>query len=310
MGFDDTDDSFKISSSTALGQFDFLSFTSTTSGLVSSSTLVEANHGARMMFNTDGYYGLTQALDHFVLEGRMRNNDWYEESCYATYSQTAISADGVLPYCPRWWFAEDGTETLTGVASNGFVYNQLGGALANGGALVMLNAPAASNWMRIATNTPSFEVTARIVTIAANSSTTYYAIGYVNTVNNATTMETEPSAGCFFIASTTQANWRATCRTALGTAENVDTGVASTSVVTGAGNWKVFRIDADGNGVDFWIKNGTGNMTKVATITSRIPGTTALAPAIMWGRTTGTQAIQFDFYGLSLWLRKLVANGS
>lgn len=310
LGFDDTDDSFKISSSTALGQFDFLSFTSTTSGLVSSSTLVEANHSARMMFNTDGYYGLTQALDHFVLEGRMRNNDWYEESCYATYSQTAISADGVLPYCPRWWFAEDGTETLTGVASNGFVYNQLGGALANGGALVMLNAPAASNWMRIATNTPSFEVTARIGTIAANSSTTYYAIGYVNTVNNATTMETEPSAGCFFIASTTQANWRATCRTALGTAENVDTGVASTSVVTGAGTWKVFRIDADGNGVDFWIKNGTGNMTKVATITSRIPGTTALAPVIMWGRTTGTQAIQFDFYNLNLWMRKLVANGS
>jgi hypothetical protein len=310
MGFDDTNDSFTISSSTILGQFNFMSFTSTSSILVSSSTLVETNHGARMMFNTDGYYGLTQPLDHFVLEGRMRNNDWYEETCYATYSQTAISADGVLPYCPRWWFAEDGTETLTGVASNGFVYNQLGGAVASGGAMVMLNAPAASNWMRLATSTPSFEVTARIGTIAAGASTTYYLIGYQNIVNNSTAMEVEPTAGCFFVASTTQANWRAICKTSASAATNVDTGIASTSVVTGAGNWKVFRIDADGNSATFYIKNGTANMGKVAEIRNNIPGTVALSPTVMWGRTTGTQAIQFDFYNLNLWLRKFVANGS
>lgn len=310
LGFDDTTNAFALSSSTALGSNYFMNITSTTSVLVSSSTLVESNAGERFLINTDGYYGLDQALDHLVLEGRMRNNDWHGEECYPSYSQTAISADGVLPYCPRWWFAEDGTETLTGVASNGFVYGQLGGATANGGALVMLNAPAASNWMRIATNTPSMEVTARIGTIASGASTTYYAIGYVNTVNNATTMETEPSSGCFFIASSTQANWRATCRTALGTATNVDTGIASTSVATGAGNWKVFRIDADGNHARFWIKNGTANMQLVAEITTTIPATVALAPAIMWGRTLGIQAIQFDFYNLSLWMRKLVANGS
>jgi hypothetical protein len=105
-------------------------------------------------------------------------------------------------------------------------------------------------------------------------------------------------------------NWYAVCRTSATAATIVDTLVASTSVGTGAGNWKVFRIDANGNKATFWIKNGTGNMAKVAEITNNIPGTTALVPAVMWGRTTGTQAIQFDFFGLNLWMRKVVPNGS
>lgn len=311
IGFDDTNDSYTISSSTALGSnfFQVMMSTSSVMSNVSLSTIVRDDVGYRVSFGADGYYGRTDVLDHVVVRGRIRKPDWFEADCPIPGGATAINADTALAQgstftCPNFDFFEDGTETLTAVAGAGFAYGQMGGAVADGGSGTFVSG-ATAGWMRLATSTPSLEVTARIGTIVANSSTTQYFIGFVDEAALSTTYETPPAAGCFFTASTTQANWRAICRTALSAATNVDTGVASTSINTGAGNFLTFRIDADSDNARFYIKNGpTGVMNLVADISGTYPATTPLNAGLMWGRTFGTQAIQFDFLGLNVWWRK------
>lgn len=278
----------------------------TSTGLLSNTSglPIEQDSGARIRLGASDYYNRSDQLDQIILQGRVRNSEWFIADCPVPVGSTAIAADGQA--CDSFSFGETTATTLTGVAGNGYSYGQLGGVGASDGAMVALNG-ATAGFLRLATSTPSLEVTARIGAIVANSSTTAYVIGF-SSAPSAAPAATEPATGCFFIASSTMANWHATCRTALGAGTKVDTGVASTSIITGAGSWKTFRIDADSDNARFFIKNGTGVMTEVANISTTYPTTQALNAGISFHRGLGTAAIQFDFFGLNVQWRKFTPN--
>lgn len=323
IGFDDTDDSFSIASSTSLGLFYFLNMTSTTSVFTHSTSLTDMSNdsGMRIGFGTNTYLG-SSLLDHFVFSGRTKNDDWYNVSCPIPVGATAITSDtsvasGGLMTCQGWDFYEDTTATLTGFAGSGYSYGQLGTSASADGAGVFVSG-VSTGWLRAPTSTPSLEVTARINT--GNSTSTRYYIGYTNLAVAGGTgiYDDDITAGCYFFASSSVSiggvasaghpNWYATCKTSAGASTTIDTGISTTTVTSGAGQWRTFRVDMDATKATFYIKQGTGALAKVAEISTNYPSTTTLNAGLHMGRTTGSAALQFDFFGLDFWWRKFTPN--
>jgi hypothetical protein len=271
--------------------------------------------GARISIGAHSYMGYEGVLDQFALHGRMRNPDWFIADCPITSGAVAITSDTAaatgFSLCNSMDFYEDTTATLTTVSGSGYSYGQLGSAAANDGAGVFLRG-LTGGFLVPATSTPSMEVTARIGTIVANSTTTNYIIGFSNLAVAGNTYETLPTSGCHFVASSTQANWRAICRTSASVVTNVDTGVSSTTngvAAGGGGKFRTFRIDMDADNAVFYIANGNvPGLQKVADISTTYPGTVTLNAGIHFGRTTGTQAVQFDFFGLNTQWRRFTPN--
>lgn len=152
------------------------------------------------------------------------------------------------------------------MAGNGYSYATLATAVINEGADVGLGMGTA---LTFATSTPIMEVTARLGTSISSTGTEFF-IGFHNDSFSAPDT-TSPTQGCFFTASSTQANWRAICRTALGTATNVDTGFASTSIAAGNGAWRRFRIQGDSVSTKFFMTNDSGVLVQVADISTNRP---------------------------------------
>jgi hypothetical protein len=222
--------------------------------------------------------------------------------CDMPVGLTAISADGIAG-CGGYSFAEDGTATLTAVDGNGYGYGQLATTIANDGAGVWLTAPSAG-FLRAASSTPVIEATARINTVQ-NATTTNFFIGFTNVATGGTVIDTLPTVGCFFTASSTQANWRAVCRTALATGTYEDTTVASSSVLTGTGAFNRFRIEMDSAQARFYIQQQNGNLVLTNTINHSIT-TQALNAGVHYTRTQGVAAVNFDFMHLRTWWRDFV----
>jgi hypothetical protein len=264
-----------------------------------------------MGIGASDYHGLPQLLDHLVINGRVRNPNWVEHPCPNLYNRTQVAGDGTIAQCPSWHFAEDNTATLSGVAGNYYTYGQLGHAARDEGAAVWLPNRAAAAGVEatyhLATSTPSLEVVARLGTLPTTfllASTSIYVIGFVSSTDGNTMGETFPEAGCFFIASSTQRNWQATCKTSNSASTTIDTGVPTTTTPTGQGQFLTFRIDADANKADFWIKQATTSMKFVGRITSNIP-TVGLNVGASVHRSAGVTALQFDIMSLNAWVRKI-----
>lgn len=276
--------------------------TTTTMSNTSALASIVKEVGVRMGIGVYNYLGIGYLLDHFVVNGRMNQVGWSQAFCDVAPS-FAISADGV--FCGKFWFAEDGTATLTALSTtnSGYTYNQLATTIANDGAGVWVGG-LNTGWMTAATSTPSLEVKARIGT-AQNASTTEFYIGFDNINYSATALEVPPTVGCFFVASSTQANWRAVCRTALATGTYQDTGVASSTVFTGSGAFRRFRVDMDSTQAKFYIEQPGGNLTLTNVITHSIT-TQNLSAGLHYYRTQGTAAVNFDFFGLRAWWREFL----
>lgn len=148
------------------------------------------------------------------------------------------------------------------------------------------------------------EVNARISTIQTATSTSRLYIGFFNINTAGTTFETPPTAGCYFTASSTKANWQALCSTSNSLQTITDTGVASSTVTTGTGGFRKFRIEADRAGARFFIQSTeAGGLSQVAYITTNVPTTTAMSSGIYESRTAVGTALLFDFYRLRHWWR-------
>lgn len=260
--------------------------------------------GARVLIGSEGQYGTTTALDQLVVNGRINTTGWDYVSCALASNIADLAADtGNL--CGGFSFQLDGSGGLLAEAMNqggNAMMLESNAGLNNGAGFFQVGAGTAG--MVPATSTPIMEVTARIRNPNQATTTSFY-IGFTNVNPGGTGFEVEPTAGCWFVASSTKANWIALCRTAAGSnLTMVDTGFASSSIqVAAQDQFRAFRIEMDKTKADFYIRvQDNGAWNHVARITGTYPATANAGPGIYVGKTGGT-TIDFDFFGFKLWWR-------
>jgi hypothetical protein len=258
----------------------------------------------------DGYnkMGTSTSPGALTVNGLFFQESFNQIDCSSIVGATQIAADGVTG-CDGVSFYEDATATMTSTANGGNIYARLSTSAVNDGAGVFLNAPTGGG-MIIATSTPVFEATLRLHSVQNQGTTTKTFIGFTNHAAAGTAYEAAagPSIGCFFTASSTQANWKAVCKTAAAVETIVDTGIASTTVTTGAGVPYRFLIQTGTSSAVFFIQaSEAGTLTQVANITTNVPNTTLLNAGIHFGRISSATAVGVDVYDVNIGWRKVLA---
>lgn len=251
-----------------------------------------------------GYYRSSKLFGALTINGLFYQEGWNQTDCSVLNGATQIAADGITG-CDGFAFYEDGTETLTATTEGGIVFGRLSSAVAGGGAGVFANAPSTGAFI-FATSTPRLEITARMHTMQNWGTSTKAYIGFSNIASAGTTYEVEPTVGCYFVASSTLANWNAVCRTSAAAQTVVDTGVASTTAL-GTGNGRPYRffIEADSTHAVFYIQSSeAGALTQVANISTNYPSTVALNAGAHFGSNTGVAARGIDVYDINFGWRK------
>lgn len=265
--------------------------------------------GVRVGIGTNNYYGYGGLLDHLNVQGRI-NSTWMNTTCQAV-QMPALTADGHFTACPNFYFAEDNAAATSLVNSSGMSYTRVStvGATDNDGAGVFATG-AFNGWLTLASSTPVFEVNYRIRN--SNATTSQYFVGFVNIGVSGALYESAPSNGCYFTASSTQANWIAVCRvTGAANITMVDTGIASTSVTAGTAGtgyqFRRMRIIADDTSARFFIQeNNTANLVKVAEISTNYPTNTLLNAGMYFGNITGNTDAGFDFFNIKFWFKDML----
>lgn len=286
--------------------------TSTTLSLGSSAVTlgVDADQGIRLGVGTESYFGHGSLFDHLTVKGRINTEGWNNIQCDKDGS-AGLSGD-TSNVCGSFQLQEDtaGTWASTASASTGYGYNsiQVDTGNANSGmGFFGAGSSGGTAFMSGATSTPVMEISARIQTPAANLPGSFYIIGFSNLGITGTTFETEPTVGCYFMASSTP-NWQAMCRTSATVATQVDTGVASSTSVTATGGWRRFRIEMDNDNARFFIQQTeSSNLNVVADISTTYPSTTGLHPGAHAATVTSlTTAMNLNIMHFRVWWRDLL----
>lgn len=289
----------KIATSSVATSQLFSVFATSTLQRHSSALSYFQDNGARVQVGISGYYGRTDTLDTFVVSGTIRQHGWVTSNCPALTGAVAIVADG-LTGCEGYSFYEDNADgTLTATAGSGYTYSRMAvGALTLAGSGVFVNG-ASAGWMRLGTSTPSYEARVRISNITAWATSTAAYIGYTNTASAGTAFEVEPTAGCYFTASSTQANYLAVSATG-GARTFTDTTIASTTVAgTGGGQWYMMRVDADAAGCRFFMRESeSAVLRQVAYHTTNLPTAIDLNTGVHIGRGAATLNPSIDIMTL------------
>jgi hypothetical protein len=271
---------FAISTSTdRFGNLMSISATTTTLANI----LGQHDSGIRMLVGTSTTYQGGMMLDQMFLEGRINTGEWSQVICDATMGPTITQNSDLVSACGNWSFQEDNNSSLFNASPvNGYPTIQLnnGGTTAADGAGLFATGLA----MTMQAVTPVLETVGRIG--QPMSTSTYYAIGFTNINPQGTTFETAPTAGCYFIASSTEANWKAVCGTTAANSTIVDTGFASTtSQSQGSNEFNRFRIEADNTHARFYMASPSLPMRLVADISTNYPASTNIGAGVFFGRT-------------------------
>lgn len=252
-----------------------------------------------------GHFGMKNSyLDQLEVNGRINTMEWADAVCSAANLSALSTGSDANNICGVWGFGEETNGTFTaGTSVNGVPVAALRLAVAatsDGAGLFWGSGPSAGG-LSLSTTTPVLETVARIAN--AEATTTIYTIGFPNKTANSSTLEAEATAGCFFLATSTTPNWLAVCRTALTTSTQVDTGFASSTILTGSGSFYRFRVEADNTHARFFMGSPTASMGLVADISTNYPAQNALAAALIVGRTNATLANGLDIVNAAAWAR-------
>lgn len=290
--------------STSSGQFGNIltAFaTTTTLSALAVSSLGDGflgDSGARVgigTVNSSGYPGL---LDQLVVNGRIETQDWKHFECSPNPANLSIINDTAVG-CGAFAFADGSDATWaarSGVLDAGMLtMTNING---NGGGFFVGDAVGTTNTgFRFSTTTVVMQAevaAASIFTVAETGAigTSSRYVGFTNTDSSGTGMSVEPTAGCYFVASSTQANWQALCRTSATAVTQVNTVFSSTTsavnTLTTEGFMYRFRIEADNNSAKFYVSSPLQAMTLVANIATNYPNTTALNAGVYVAQVTGT----------------------
>ena len=305
---------FSVATSTdAIGNLFNVQATSTTLALGSVATTLGLTQdtGVRIGVGTINYHLFGGLLDHFVVRGRINTEGWNNANCDigsglgngTTASNICASFNIGTAQVAASSFANGNGGSNSGYAF-GSVSVPVATAASGGTAYVFGETSGGAGWMSVATDTPVMEVNARPRDPTATTST--YYIGFDSNTKTGTMVVTTPTDGCYFTASTTQANWRAIARKA--SAEtNADTGVASSTNVTAQGGFRKFRIEADNDSCSFYIQTTeSASLSKVAEITTNVPNTVGLHANVWVAGGTGAaqgKTLNLDFNHFRVWWR-------
>lgn len=304
---DYTAPSFSIGTTTGGTYSELLNIWATSTTQINTSALsLPDTSGVRVFIG--GLMSYAQLAFNFA---QLYIQGWYDQSdsqafCDSPVGATAISADGVAG-CGGFFFNEDGTGTLTALSptNGGYTYGQLSTTAANDGAGVFLNAASAGAFS-IATSTPIFAADARIASVQLATTSHNFYIGFTNLATAGTTYETRPTQGCYFTASSTEANWKAVSQNSAANITITDTGVASSSVITGTGEWRRFYVAADANGCSFFLQTSQStDLAMVAKHTTNLPTSVLNAGVYMADTLSGAGAL-FNVKRIRAWWRDFI----
>lgn len=257
---------------------------------------------------TTTQYGKTDVIDKLFVAGRI-NSSWTEEQCTANSRVTQLTGD-TESLCPGFYLVEDAAgvadATVDSPASGSYWRLRPGsaGTAAAAGDGIGIAFGAAS--LRSASTSMSLETIARQGAIQ-NATSTLTLIGFATTTGASSDYAILPG-GCMFVASSTRPNWQAVCSVGTTTSslvyQQVDTGIASSSVLTGTGSFSRFRVDIVRNTAQFFIQSTSTDFALVATITSdtAVPTTTPMTPIAATSRfTTAGSSNELHVRLLKVW---------
>lgn len=294
-------------SSDTFGQLFQINATSTTLLAIASNW---AESGVRTVIGgLSKMFANTGALDQLDVNGRI-NQDWGYVSCdllTLTSNLTVVTPNvcGGAFFIPSIGAGSGPTVNASAASvdpGGQFVNFTEFSASGGGGTGIFIGS---TNWLIAATSTPVLEVTSRLTTVTGT--TTYAIIGFTNAGKTSVSLSAIPTAGCFFVASSTRPNWAAQCLTSATVMTIVDTGIASTTLIAGTGATYVFRVQLDNSKAEFFIRNQlNGGLTKVATITTTLPTTIALFPGSFVGGASSLNGgnIGLAFFGARFWWQR------
>lgn len=288
--------------------FDIFATSSPSNLIGATSFLVES--GARAIIGGLGplFSGLG-ALDQLLVNGRIYQTQGYV-SCDSMYVGASITTNTGVGPCgnitPSVSAASgpsiaQGATNVSGDNISMYINMTKGGGANNGAGLLTGKAPSLVS----ATSTPVIEITARINAVQ-NATTTQHFLGFF-AGPILTNLNSSPTSGCFFAASSTQPNWQAICGTSATAQTMVNTGVASSTVVTGTGQAYRFRVQMDNTHADFFIQSTqNGALRKVASISTNYPATTALFGGIYYYGVTAGTPDTLDVFGWRHWFNRVL----
>ncbi len=264
--------------------------------------------GVRTGIGTVNYHGFGGLLDQFVVRGRFNTEGWNQSFCDIVSAQGGsaqanlcgnFAAESALATNPVF------TDTSNPVGGYAFASANISvaGAANAGSAFVFAINSGTTGWLVPATSTPVMEINSRIG-FPQNSTSSIYYIGFDSNNKTGTITVTVPTNGCFFTASSTNANWWAVAVSG-GTATAMNTGIASSTNLTGKGGFYKFRIEASNNLCNFYMQTSEVNpLTNVASLTTNIPNSSGLTASV-WLTTPGSGATQvaLDFNHFRVWWR-------
>lgn len=277
----------------------------TSSSLATTNPSANNDSGARVSVGDTGYFGTTGSVDQLNVNGRINTNDWVEFNCPGyTYAGAAGLSTAVNSVCGDWSSGVDSSVSITTFTTNNPVNLEINTGTVNGGVgLFNQKGNPTNNGIRPASTTPILETSIRTQNIGAsarNLGTSTAYVGFTNLANDATSYEASP-VGCFFTASTTEANWKAVCRDGGGIYTIVDTTIPSTTK-----GYTLMRLEWDNVGARFYMRVPGGVMQKVAVITTNIPtgASGRMMPGIYISRVTSGIASDLGINYAHLWLYK------
>lgn len=243
------------------------------------TTLNFYDPGSRVTVGSNDYYGYGGTLDQVFVNGRINTGNWIEEDCTSAFAETGQVTADVSKGCNRYSFAEDTNGVIDGAPSSGFSNNYFRIRAGTAGTQTAVGDGMAINFnsglpnQNIGSTTPVFETVARLGAMA-NASTSRIILGIDSASGPTNDFAADPTAGFYFEASSTQANWQAMCRqNNLGTlTAQINTGIATSTVNTGDNTrWQRFRIEVIGGagpnsiGARFYIQDAYAPLKLVGT---------------------------------------------
>ncbi len=251
--------------------------------IIAFATTTGALDFTRVAIGTSTTWGNAGVLDQLTVAGRIYST-WRNFSCDFSQVITTLTGANERVCGPFGFFASDGQITGNTAASNnqGYMILQSGrtttDAAGEGARLAIpftfvaaSSSPVIETWMQN----------------VANSTSTLIMAGFDNQSNISANMGTEPTAGAYFVASSTSQFWTAVVRN--GTSRfAVTTTVASSTLVNGTSSIQKLRVELTPSNARFIIN---GSVVAVITSSNISMPTVDLTPMVQMGHAVNIAGV-------------------
>lgn len=284
--------------------FTIFATTSVSRQHASASVSTTTESGARVAIGAPTIInGRLQPLDQLSVDGRI-SSTWSTTECDYDSRGASLTAD-TINACRNWGFVEDTNANMVVTANAPDYYWKLQSSAntANDGAGMYTGQIGGGNWLLFNNSgfTPSALIVEGVVRINGAATGTAFYLGMPNEDPNSNGFESAPDNGCWFTASSTQANWKAVCADN-GAYNILDTGIGSSTAIGGTGKFFHMRVEVSNVGTGgaglakFYLGNSPTKYEWEGQMTTNMPDNFAVFPMMHMGYTTATNATNREFH--------------